>query len=984
MRPKKKSSLGLIIGAISFVAALYIGCCAGMAMSETNAEGYVEGMEMLQVFLEKLTVRLSSEDFSTWFFDETVKKSIGISLFAWLIIVLMLTSNNKNYIHGKEYGTAKWGTASDIRDLFTSNIMAAKIKAAKLVKNKLSRYFLQRKTRSEFNSVRNRMTKGRVSIMKERQEEELLAAKDHATDKSEIQAVQKRHAQEREELNRTLKEETDTLWREMWEPAQIDHNYQLAVAEIEESAAQGIAITPASKQAALDAAKKAHDEAMQRFCDVERQQLKIKQKFRNADALLTATERTCLYNYCINNNILIYGGSGSGKTRSFVMPNLLQAHSSFVVTDPKGEILEKAGHFLKTVKGYKIKVLNLDNKAESNCYNPFKYIYPERPGYEERILSLIEAMIANTNKGEQKGSSDPFWDNAEKLFLQAIFFFVADGFVEAERNMNTVLELIAMLEIGEERDNKQSDLDLFAERFEERLNAADTVNHNAGTLNTGVQAWKEFRNKASGKTAKSIVITAVSRLSPFRTSGIRRIFDHDDMELDRLGEEKMAIFVVVPPTDTTFNFIAGMMFTQMFQELQYCATQVHKHEGQRLPVMVRFILDEFANTCVIPNFTKILAYARSFGIGIVPILQSQDQLKTAYKDEWGVIIDNCSALLYLGGITSNDTLEYMSKLIGKGTFDKRTTGRTRGKSGSSSENFDVIGRELMTPDEIRRMPKDECILVINGRKPFYSKKNDYLKHPNYCYTSDGNHEYSYYHDITDSGSESTHGEEPDIREAAEQIRTAAKKKAEEIVAEIDKEVDRITLDVDVKNVLSFVTSRVERLQPLSSEVDDGEIDAETAQLVVDCLIDTRSAENDVLLESLIDDADDVPQSTHGEEVTHGEDIVAAVSETVEMVKDEAQAAADAIVYTDEPQKIGKFLIERGRSLTPISCEVDDGEENPNEQAAQQMLELDAESKEMLQEQDIGDMSSMIDNMDTSMLDMDLSELMDSIAAASTL
>ena len=330
--------------------------------------------------------------------------------------------------------------------------------------------------------------------------------------------------------------------------------------------------------------------------------------------------------------------------------------------------------------------------------------------------------------------------------MQSVFFFTAVAFPEEERNMNTVLALIGMLKIAEENDDYDSDLDYFCDIF-----AA-----NWGEDHIGVQQYREFREKASGKTAKSIVISAVARLAPFRAQSIKRMFSYDTMQLDRVGEEKTAIFVVVPPTDDTFNFIAGMLFSQLFQELQYCATQVHKHDGQKLPVPCRFILDEFANTCKIPNFVKILAYARSFGIGIVPILQSLEQIKNMYKDEWGVIIDNCNTLLYLGSISHMDTLEYMSKLIGKGTYDKRTTGRTKGRSGGSSQNFDKLGRELMDSSEIRKLPKNKCLLVIGGKNPFYSEKYSYENHPNYRYTSDSNPGFTFDFDPKDN---LPHGEE---------------------------------------------------------------------------------------------------------------------------------------------------------------------------------------------------------------------------------
>jgi len=495
----------------------------------------------------------------------------------------------------------------------------------------------------------------------------------------------------------------------------------------------------------------------------------LREKYKNADAHLTATERISIFNYQLNNNILILGGSGAWKTRGFVMPNLLQAHSSFVITDPKGEILQKGGHFLRE-QGYKIRVLNLDNKAKSDGYNPFAYIHPEREGYEERVLSLIEAIIINTDGGEKRGASDPFWDKAERLFLQAIFFFVCDGLPPHERNMTSVLELISWLKIEDENDALDSDLDRFATDFARRQ----------GGDHIGVEQYNEFRSKASGKTAKSIVISSVARLAPFRTSSVKKIFSHDTMELPYLGEEKMAIFVVVPPTDTTYNFIAGMLFTQMFQELQYCATEKYKHQGQRLPVPVRFLLDEFANTCTIPNFVKILAYARSFGIGIVPILQSLEQIKNMYKDEWGVIIDNCNVLLYLGSITHMETLEYMSKLLGKATFDKRTTGRTRGNKGSSSQNWDVIGRELLDPSEIRKLPRENCLLVVGGRNPFYSKKYEYTSHPNYKHTSDANPAFAYEHTPTAgrptsvaAQPQSTASTKPNIYNGANQPETQA-------------------------------------------------------------------------------------------------------------------------------------------------------------------------------------------------------------------
>ncbi|MEG0614133.1 MAG: type IV secretory system conjugative DNA transfer family protein [Oscillospiraceae bacterium] len=474
----------------------------------------------------------------------------------------------------------------------------------------------------------------------------------------------------------------------------------------------------------------------------------INAKYEDADMLFTDTEKICMYNYELNNNTLIVGGSGSGKTRGFVMPNILQAHSSFVITDPKGEILEKAGHFLTEVKGYKLRILNLDEKSLSDGYNPFHYINKEREGWEERVLSLIETIIVNTNGENKSGGSDPFWDKAERLFLQAVFFATVECFKPEQANMNTVMQLIGMLQIAEENDNLDSDLDYFFGIYRK----------NFGADNIGCQQYKEFREKASGKTAKSIVISAVARLSPFKVKEIKRIFSYDEMQLEMVGEEKTAIFVIVPPTDKTFNFIAGMMFTQLFQQLQYSALTVHKHDGGRLPVPCRFILDEFANTCIIPNFISILAYARSLGIGIVTILQSLEQIKKMYEKDWGVIIDNNNTLLYLGKVTHMDTLEYLSKLLGKGTFDKESQSRTRGRQSSSSTNSDRFGRELLDAAEIRKLKNDKCLLIVGGKDPFYSKKYNYKRHKNYKYTSDANKDYIFVPRHNDILSMVTHSE----------------------------------------------------------------------------------------------------------------------------------------------------------------------------------------------------------------------------------
>ena len=811
MTPKKKSSATPIIYGICLLVVLYVALHSATVYEYVLfmvERGEIEKSSQILTFLNLLSERLVTSPFEIVITSYTQKFLIWGG-FGWLIVILMIESGKKNYIHGKEFGTARWGTLSDIKDLFAENIMKEEIKRAKQIKTKLGRWKVRSNLYKECEQDGKLLEKAKLEALND---QESIRKQNGSYNK-------KLHAEEVKRIKDDVKATVILAKRQAWKPNQLKADYEARLAEIAESPLYD----EAERKEQEKKAKADYESKLKDFFNTYLKIEKIKAKYKDADMLFTKTERISIYNWKLNNNTLILGGSGSGKTRGFVLPNILQAHSSYIVTDPKGEILEKAGYFLSEVKGYKIRVLNLDDKTLSDGYNPFIYIHPERDGYEERVLSLIETIIINTDGGEKKGGSDPFWDKSERLFLQAIFFFTCDGFVPEERNMNTVIQLIAMLQIAEDEDNYDSDLDYFAAIFE-RKHGSDHI---------GVQQWKEFRQKASGKTAKSIVISAVARLAPFRTKAVRKIFSYDTMHLDRVGEEKTAIFVVVPPTDTTFNFIAGMLFTQLFQELQYCATQVHKHDGQRLPVPCRFILDEFANTCTIPNFVKILAYARSFGIGITPILQSLEQIKNMYKDEWGVIVDNCNELLYLGSITHMDTLEYMSKLLGKGTFDKRTTGRTRGRQGSSSENFDVVGRELMTADEIRQLKKENCLLVIGGRSPFYSEKYDYTKHPNYRYTSDGNHAYSYHYTPEPPPEE----RKPYPHSEDEKKPVVVQEVAVEPSDRAKIEIEETQLVSDPQVILRELTAKFPELQPVSDELlSDGELSPESEKNFLEALL----------------------------------------------------------------------------------------------------------------------------------------------------
>ncbi len=425
--------------------------------------------------------------------------------------------------------------------------------------------------------------------------------------------------------------------------------------------------------------------------------------------------------YRRNMNALVIGGSGAGKTRFFLKPNLLQENSSFVVTDPKGEILQSTGDFLKEV-GYKIKVFNLAEMNKSDFYNPFHYI---RDGFDEDVMTVINTIIVNTSDG--KKGNDPFWDNAEKLLLQALFFYILEVGDESEKNMTTVLKLLALIEVRDDDPSFKSPLDYMFDDFEDEYGE-----------HIAIRQYKAFKT-APAKTALSIAITASARLAPFNISTLADITSMDNLELDKIGEEKTAFFIILSATDPTFNFIACMMYTQLFAVLDFRANRVH---GGSLPIPVRFFLDEFANIGKIPNFEKILAYARSLNVGIVPIIQSISQLKEMYKDSYETIIDNCDTLLFLGG-KGTGTTKNISEMLGNATINHTSVNKSYQRGKSYSFNDNILTRELLKSTEIARLPVDECLVFIKSLYPFKDKKYNYLKHKNYKYTGDFNSEFNY-------------------------------------------------------------------------------------------------------------------------------------------------------------------------------------------------------------------------------------------------
>ena len=415
-----------------------------------------------------------------------------------------------------------------------------------------------------------------------------------------------------------------------------------------------------------------------------------------------------------NLNTLVCGGSGAGKTRFYCKPNLMQANTSFVILDPKGEIVRDVGKLLEA-KGYEIKVLDLISMEKSHCYNPFVYLQNDND-----IQRLVTNLFKSTTpKGSQ--SNDPFWDTAASMLLLALVFYLHYEAPPGEQNFAMVMEMLRAGSIEDEDDPRPSPLDqLFNELGE------DYPDH---------IALKYYRSYHSGsaKTLKSIQITLAARLEKFNLESLASLTSTDELELGTLGEKKTALFALIPDNDTSFNFLVSILYTQLFQQLFYSADHIH---GGSLPIPVHFLMDEFANVSLPDDFDKILSVMRSRSVSVSIILQNLAQLKALFEKQWESIIGNCDEFLYLGG-NEQSTHKYVSELLGKATIDTNTYGKSEGRSGSYSTNYQISGRELLTPDEVRMLDNQYAILFIRGERPVLDSKYDILKHPNVALTADG-------------------------------------------------------------------------------------------------------------------------------------------------------------------------------------------------------------------------------------------------------
>ena len=442
------------------------------------------------------------------------------------------------------------------------------------------------------------------------------------------------------------------------------------------------------------------------------------EKFQN-NILLTKTERLSMNGrpsnpkYARNKNVLVIGGSGSGKTRFYVKPNLMQMHSSYCVTDPKGTIVLECGKMLED-NGYEIRILNTINFKKSMKYNPFSYIHSEKD-----ILKLVQTIIANT-KGEGEKAGEDFWVKAEKLYYTALIAYIYYEAPKEEKNFATLLDMIDASEVREDDENYKNPIDRLFEALEKK-----EPRHFA------VKQYKKYK-LAAGKTAKSILISCGARLAPFDIQELRDLMSEDELELDCIGDRKTALFVIISDTDDTFNFVVSIMYSQLFNLLCDKADDVY---GGRLPIHVRFLLDEFANIGLIPKFEKLIATIRSREISASIILQAQSQLKAIYKDNADTIIGNCDSTLFLGG-KEKTTLKELSETLGKETIDLYNISETKSNQNSFAMNYQKTGKDLMSQDEITVMDGGKCIFQLRGVRPFFSDKYDITKHKNYSLLED--------------------------------------------------------------------------------------------------------------------------------------------------------------------------------------------------------------------------------------------------------
>lgn len=571
-----------------------------------------------------------------------------------------------------------------------------------------------------------------------------------------------------------------------------------------------------------------------------------------------------------NLNVMVIGGSGSGKSRFYVKPNLMQANTSYVCTDPKGELLRSTGKMLESY-GYKIKVFNLIDMAHSHNYNPFNYIYDVDGNYSTTaVIKMVNVLMKNTQK-EGGGGSDQFWDDSTKALLAALCFYLVECESKEMQNFSEVMKLLKKAEVKEGKDEFQSDLDLIfdalehPEKYKSDEAAKDEKFQNLNLIDLAKNAkpvsqymclkyYKDFK-KAAGDTAKSILISTAVRLQAFNIPEVMDLTCCDNIHLEMIGDERTVMYIIIPSSDDTFNFLAAMMYTQLFDVLYDRAN--FKHDG-RLPIHVRCLLDEFANVGTIPRFEELLATMRSMEISANVIIQNLSQLKKMYKDSWENVLGNCDSLLFLGG-QEPTTLEHISKTLGKETIDTRSRNRTRGRQGSTSENDGILGRELMTVDELKIMKDNECILFVRGIYPFFCNKFVIEKHPNYKRLEDFNPDNAYlikdietvkFNDEIETESGENIYSEP-VEDSGDTDQTSSE--------DVSKQQDEIEQSVAIEDIIGHQvhTANIPKPFPKDPKTGTAAANLDDTDMVVTTEPHLRPPYTEVAEESYLDDWDTI-------------------------------------------------------------------------------------------------------------------------------
>lgn len=571
-----------------------------------------------------------------------------------------------------------------------------------------------------------------------------------------------------------------------------------------------------------------------------------------------------------NLNVMVIGGSGSGKSRFYVKPNLMQANTSYVCTDPKGELLRSTGKMLESY-GYKIKVFNLIDMAHSHNYNPFNYIYDVDGNYSTTaVIKMVNVLMKNTAK-EGGDGGDQFWTDSTRALLAALCFYLVECESKEMQNFSEVMKLLKKAEVKEGKDEFQSDLDLIFDALEhpekyksdeaekneqfKSLNLIDLAkNAKPVSQYMCLKYYKDFK-KAAGDTAKSILISTAVRLQAFNIPDVMDLTCCDNIHLEMIGDEKTVMYIIIPSSDDTFNFLAAMMYTQLFDVLYDRANFKH---GGRLPIHVRCLLDEFANIGTIPRFEELLATMRSMEISANVIIQNLSQLKKMYKDSWENVLGNCDSLLFLGG-QEPTTLEHISKTLGKETIDTRSRNRTRGRQGSTSENDGILGRELMTVDELKIMKDNECILFVRGIYPFFCDKFVIEKHPNYKRLEDFDSQNAYlikdietvkFNDEVETESGENIYSEP-VEDSGDADNTSSE--------DVPKQQDEIEQSVAIEDIIGHQVHTANTRKPFPKDPKNGSVKAslDDQDMVITAEPHLRPPYTEVAEESYLDDWDTI-------------------------------------------------------------------------------------------------------------------------------